>query len=71
MLLSYNILRKVDLPRKGALNTRVTRCLQGLVLLSAVLVSAGCSTVESDMPWAAPQDWEGSPSVPGLSPQGY
>ena len=46
---------------------------------AALIGLAGCATPEdqyhdeqeySDMPWNTPQQWEGSRSVPGLSP-GY
>jgi len=34
----------------------------------ALLVLAGCATTDdSDMPWATPATWEGSPYIPGLS----
>lgn len=45
-----------------------------LIAVLSVLVavfSAGCTTTESDMPWNAPQSWEGSPAIPGLSGQGF
>lgn len=36
----------------------------------AVLCASGCATrdpdAESDIPWNAPQSWEGSPYIPGL-----
>ena len=49
-----------------------------LAATAAVLTLFGCATNEeyrdekeySDMPWNTPQQWEGSPSMPGLSP-GY
>ena len=38
--------------------------LIGMCLVSSI---AGCrSTHESDLPWNAPQSWEGSPYIPGL-----
>ncbi len=41
------------------------RLVTGAFLL---LVLAGCATTdESDMPWATPASWEGSPFIPGLS----
>ncbi len=39
-----------------------------ILLLTACLTAAGCASTESDMPWNAPQPWEGSPAIPGLSP---
>jgi hypothetical protein len=49
-----------------------------LTVMRALLVTvwalsvAGCAThgADSEIPWNAPQSWEGSPSVPGLTP-GY
>ena len=40
-----------------------------LLMLAAALSLAGCATrgEESDMPWNAPQPWEGSPSFPGMN----
>lgn len=42
-----------------------------LILASAGILSilmTGCATTEeSDIPWNAPANWEGSPYVPGLS----
>ncbi|MBN1558587.1 MAG: hypothetical protein JW951_10635 [Lentisphaerae bacterium] len=35
--------------------------------LLALVLSAGCVTAESEIPWNAPQSWEGSPLLPGLS----
>ena len=44
-------------------------CLLALTLLGA-LMAAGCATydpdAESDIPWNAPQTWEGAPGIPGL-----
>lgn len=43
-----------------------------LFLLSAVAAASlcGCTTpdpdAESDIPWNAPQPWEGAPGIPGL-----
>jgi len=44
-----------------------------LILLVPVALFglAGCTTYESDMPWAAPESWEGSPTIPGFSSPGY
>ena len=50
--------------------TRVLWLAAGLIGLAAVL--SGCATTtESDMPWNAPQSWEGSPYVPGMSSPRY
>jgi hypothetical protein len=35
--------------------------------LAAAALAAGCATVDSEIPWNAPQPWEGSPYLPGLS----
>ena len=39
------------------------------IILVGVALLTGCATMEdeSDMPWNAPQSWEGSPSIPGLN----
>ncbi|MDP6631236.1 MAG: hypothetical protein QGH42_04965 [Kiritimatiellia bacterium] len=39
------------------------------VLAAAMLLFAGCATLEdeSDLPWNTPQPWEGSPTIPGLN----
>ncbi|MCE9614586.1 MAG: hypothetical protein K8T26_09940 [Lentisphaerae bacterium] len=41
-----------------------------IVTLAVALCAAGCASTESDMPWNAPQPWEGSPSIPGMSAPG-
>lgn len=44
-----------------------------LVLLMVSLMTVGCATrdpdAESDIPWNAPQSWEGAPGIPGLESQ--
>jgi len=41
--------------------------LLGLLAAAVCLAfAAGCASVESDIPWGAPEPWEGSPYVPGL-----
>ena len=44
-----------------------------LAIAAAALcfVTAGCATTEneSDMPWATPEPWEGSPYIPGFGEQ--
>jgi len=51
-----------------------------LFIFSTALVLGGCATNDnefvdeqeySNMPWNTPQQWEGSPSIPGLSGPGY
>ena len=51
-----------------------------LLVAAAALAFAGCASNDgdfhdeqeySDMPWNTPQQWEGSPSVPGLSNPNY
>ena len=51
-----------------------------LLLPAAALVLGGCASTEGDfideqeysnMPWNTPQQWEGSPSIPGLSNPNY
>jgi hypothetical protein len=37
------------------------------VLVSLVGL-AGCASTESDIPWNAPQPWEGTPGIPGFTP---
>jgi hypothetical protein len=32
-----------------------------------LLAAGGCATTDSDIPWNAPQPWEGSPYIPGMS----
>ncbi len=45
-----------------------------LAMLLGVLC-VGCATTDddgnSDIPWNAPQPWEGSPMIPGMNPGGY
>ena len=49
-----------------------------LLATTAVLALCGCASTDdyrdekeySDMPWNTPQQWEGSRSIPGMSP-GY
>ena len=40
-----------------------------LFLIGSTAILAGCYSVpaDSDIPWNAPQGWEGSPYIPGLS----
>jgi hypothetical protein len=47
---------------------RVT--IMAIVLLGCIVTLTGCmsANTESDLPWNTPQSWEGSVSVPGLSP---
>ena len=56
------------------------KILPCLFTVAAVLALGGCATNEgayvdeqeySNMPWNTPQQWEGSPSIPGLSGPGY
>ena len=39
------------------------------LILAGCLGLSGCATLEdeSDMPWATPEAWEGSPSIPGFN----
>jgi hypothetical protein len=49
-----------------------------LLAASTILALCGCASTDeyrddkeySDMPWNTPQQWEGSRSIPGMSP-GY
>lgn len=40
------------------------------LIAAAMTVFTGCATTdpdaESDIPWNAPQSWEGAPGIPGL-----
>jgi hypothetical protein len=45
-----------------AIGARVLFLLLGLAGL------AGCASTESDIPWNAPQPWEGAPGIPGFTP---
>ncbi len=39
-----------------------------LMLIAFMLIVAGCATTnDSDMPWNAPQPWEGVPGIPGMT----
>ena len=47
--------------------------MRALLLLAVLAMGAalsGCATTdpdaESDIPWNAPQSWEGAPGIPGL-----
>ena len=51
-----------------------------LLVAAAALALGGCASTDGDfvdeqeysnMPWNTPQQWEGSPSIPGLSGPGY
>jgi hypothetical protein len=48
----------------------VKRLLSVLVLAGVVFAVSGCATSDpnrqSDIPWNAPQSWEGAPGIPGL-----
>jgi hypothetical protein len=42
-----------------------------IVMFSGLLWATGCATdTESNMPWATPQPWEGTPGIPGFSAPG-
>jgi len=38
-----------------------------LVVVLFSLIAGGCATGDSDMPWASPAPWEGSPTIPGMN----
>ena len=47
---------------------RPTVAILGVALM--LLVSGCMSTgTESDLPWNTPANWEGSPSIPGMTPE--
>jgi hypothetical protein len=48
---------------------RASRFVLGVILLAWLAILAGCASTDSDLPWNNPQPWEGSPSIPGMSPQ--
>jgi hypothetical protein len=49
--------------------SKVCRCYALLIALLCSLWLCGCaSSGDSDIPWNAPQSWEGSPGIPGFSP---
>jgi hypothetical protein len=60
-------------PQKGAgvsgVGDRPTRDTFLVLLALSVIACAlsGCATSESEIPWNAPQSWEGTPAIPGLS----
>lgn len=43
--------------------------LAALILCFTAGLCAGCATTESDIPWNAPQPWEGSVNLPGFPQQ--
>lgn len=44
------------------------RTAVAFMLIAWVLIAAGCATTnESEMPWNAPQQWEGVPGIPGMT----
>ena len=49
---------------------RLTFPVYLLLLVCAVAVLTGCAStdpdVQSDIPWNAPQPWEGAPGIPGF-----
>jgi hypothetical protein len=53
-----------------SVNTRPTPSKLPSLLLACLLaaLAAGCATPgdESDIPWNAPQPWEGTPGIPGF-----
>jgi len=62
---------------KWLFTSRITRHLRaaglflGLLLLASLLAS--CATIDgrdedadSDLPWATPAEWEGTPAIPGF-----
>ena len=57
--------------REAAVNPRErARLLAACLALAAgvVLSAAGCATTEEgDIPWNAPQPWEGAPVIPGMN----
>jgi len=50
------------------LSPRVFLVIATILAWIGLLATPGCMTTDnSDMPWNAPQSWEGSPSIPGLT----
>jgi hypothetical protein len=50
--------------------TEKKRPAVGWLLLLAFITCcflAGCAATHSDIPWNAPQPWEGTPGIPGMS----
>jgi hypothetical protein len=48
----------------GLLKTALT-----LLALAMLVGLSGCATTEDpELPWNTPQQWEGHPTIPGLSP---
>ncbi len=38
-----------------------------LIVLLALSICGGCATPgDGDMPWAAPEPWQGNPGIPGM-----
>ncbi|NQU38534.1 MAG: hypothetical protein HQ523_01120 [Lentisphaerae bacterium] len=48
---------------------RLRAGLSLILIIASGLCLSGCATLEdeSDMPWAAPEPWEGAPSIPGFN----
>ena len=48
---------------------RLRAALSLIAILAACICLSGCATMEdeSDLPWATPESWEGSPSIPGFN----
>jgi len=36
-------------------------------IMISLLLSLGCATAQSDLPWNTPPSWQGTPQIPGLS----
>lgn len=52
---------------------RIVRAVFLCVFLIAAAVFSGCASTrseDSDLPWNAPQPWEGSPMIPGFNGMG-
>ena len=57
--------------RCAPLSARVRRGVRWAMLVGGVgltLWLTGCATDEGDVPWNAPQPWEGTLPIPGLGP---
>jgi hypothetical protein len=54
----------------SSIDPRGRRFLAAVLVTLALLVVQGCVTPDddSDIPWNAPQPWEGSPFLPGVNP---
>jgi hypothetical protein len=48
------------------ITARALRFRRAVLLAALFLLAGGCASMDSDLPWARQEPWEGNPTVPGM-----